>query len=114
MDIKEYQEKAKRTVNTRLTRKDQISNLCMGLAGESGEVVDYIKKCLYHSHKFDDEKLVEELGDIIWYITNIATLHGLRMTYILDKNIKKLEERYPEGFSVEKSINRKEYNQEVL
>ena len=36
MDIKEYQEKAKRTVNTRLTRKDQLSNLCMGLAGESG------------------------------------------------------------------------------
>ena len=45
----------------------------------------------------------------MWYITNLATLHGLRMSYILDENIKKLEERYPEGFSEEKSINRKEY-----
>ena len=109
MDIKEYQEKATRTVNTNLKFTEQLSNLCMGLCGETGEVVDYFKKCMYHGHKFDDEKIVEELGDIIWYITNIATLHGLQMTYILDENIKKLEERYPEGFSKEKSINRKEY-----
>ena len=45
----------------------------------------------------------------MWYLTNIATLYGIPMTYILDENIKKLEERYPEGFSEEKSINRKEY-----
>lgn len=109
MDIKEYQEKATRTVNTRLSRKDQLSNLCMGLCGESGEVVDYLKKCIYHDHKLEKEKLFEELGDIMWYLTNIATLFNLPMDNILDKNIKKLEERYPEGFSEEKSINRKEY-----
>ena len=45
----------------------------------------------------------------MWYLTNIATLYSLPMSYILDLNIKKLEERYPEGFSKEKSINRKEY-----
>ena len=109
MDIREYQEKAKRTVNTNLQDDDQLSNLCMGLCGESGEVVDYLKKYLYHGHKLEKEKLFEELGDIMWYLTNIATLFKLPMDNILDVNIKKLEERYPEGFSEEKSINRKEY-----
>ena len=110
MNIKEYQEKAKRTVNTNLQSDDQLSNLCMGLCGETGEVVDYLKKCIYHSHSFNLQKLTEELGDVMWYLSNIATLFAIPMTYILEANIKKLEERYPEGFSEEKSINRKEYN----
>lgn len=109
MDIMEYQEKAKRTVNTNLKRTEQISNLCMGLCGESGEVVDYLKKGLYHDHKLYKQELIKELGDIMWYLTNIATFFEIPMTFILDENIKKLEERYPEGFSKEKSINRKEY-----
>ena len=109
MDIKEYQEKAKRTVNTNLQCDEQVANLCMGLAGESGEVIDYLKKCLYHNHKLYKQDLIKELGDVMWYLTNIATFFKIPMSYILDENIKKLEERYPEGFSVEKSINRKEY-----
>ena len=109
MDIKEYQEKSLRTVNTRLTYKDQLSNLCMGLCGETGEVVDYIKKGMYHGHILSNNKLIEELGDIMWYISNISNYFSLPMEKILEENIKKLEERYPEGFSEEKSINRKEY-----
>ena len=109
MDIREYQEKAERTINYGLNFNEQVSNLCMGLAGETGEVIDIIKKCFYHGHKLDKEKLTEEIGDVMWYLTNIATLFILPMGNILDVNIKKLEERYPEGFSEEKSINRKEY-----
>ena len=109
MDIREYQEKAKRTLNNDLQFDEQLSNLCMGLAGESGEVVDYIKKCMYHNHKLYKQKVIEELGDMMWYLTNIASLFSLPMDNILDVNIKKLEERYPDGFSEIKSINRKDY-----
>ena len=45
----------------------------------------------------------------MWYLTNIASFYNISMSDILNENIKKLEERYPEGFSEEKSINRKEY-----
>ena len=45
----------------------------------------------------------------MWYLTNIATLMGIPLDYILGENIKKLEERYPDGFSEHDSINRKEY-----
>ena len=109
MDIKEYQLKAERTVDGTLSHKDNLCNLVFGVNGECGEVTELIKKNLYHGHILHLDKLIEELGDILWYITNIATLYGIPMTYILDENIKKLEGRYPEGFSKEKSINRKEY-----
>ena len=109
MNIMEYQVKAKRTINKDLNGKDQTLNLLIGVNGEIGEVTDLFKKCIYHGHNLCVGELVEELGDVMWYLTNIASLYGIPMTYILDENIKKLEERYPEGFSKEKSINRKEY-----
>ena len=109
MYIMDYQEKAQRTVDGTLSAKENICNLVFGLNGEAGEVTELIKKYLYHGHSLGIQKLTEELGDVMWYLTNIATFFNIPMTYILDENIKKLEERYPEGFSEEKSINRKEY-----
>ena len=109
MDIREYQEKAKRTINRELQDYDLLGDLVFGVNGEIGEVTELFKKHIYHGHSLEIKKLAEELGDVMWYLTNIATLYSLPMSYILDLNIKKLEERYPEGFSKEKSINRKEY-----
>ena len=109
MDIREYQFKAERTINTNLNSREHISNLVIGANGEIGEVTDIIKKVLYHGHKMDTEELSKEIGDVMWYLTNIATFYGLSMNKILDENIKKLEERYPDGFSEIKSITRKEY-----
>ena len=109
MNIMDYQLKAERTVDGTLSAKENLCNLTLGLNGECGEVTELIKKHLFHDHKIEQKKLIEEIGDVMWYLTNIATFFKIPMTYILDENIKKLEERYPEGFSKEKSINRKEY-----
>ena len=109
MDIMDYQVKAKRTINRDLQDDERIAELVFGVDGEIGEVTELFKKHIYHGHSLEIKKLAEELGDVIWYLTNIASLYGIPMTYILEENIKKLEERYPEGFSVEKSINRIQY-----
>ena len=66
---------------------------------EGATITRGLDKCLAIYPKNEWDKIV----------TKLATLHGLRMTYILDENIKKLEERYPDGFSENASINRKEY-----
>ena len=109
MNIMDYQIKAKRTINKSLQDDERIAELVFGVNGEIGEVTELLKKSIYHGHSLEIKKLAEEIGDVMWYLTNIATLYGIPMTYILEANIKKLEERYPEGFSEEKSINRKEY-----
>lgn len=105
MSFYDYQTKAERTTSD-LDEKDRYLNFCMGLAGESGEVVDYMKKVLWHGHELDKDKLKKELGDILWYIATIATTAEISLEDIAIANIEKLKKRYPEGFSREKSIGR--------
>ena len=106
MDIKEFQNKSTRTINHDLTTEQLISNMCMGISGETGEVIDIIKKYLYQGHELNKEHVTEELGDVMFYITNLATLLGIDMQDVLQNNVDKLLKRYPDGFDINKSVNR--------
>jgi len=109
MELDEYQAKAKRTMNrTDLSYRDLMANIALGLAGETGELVDYLKKVLFHGHKASAERIADECGDCLWYLSAIAQENGLSLEYIARKNIEKLRLRYPNGFSAEDSMNRKE------
>ena len=79
----------------------------MGLCGEAGEAIDLVKKHLAQGHVLDKERLAKELGDIAWYLAETAHVLGYSLEEILQMNIDKLQKRYPNGFSVEQSINRK-------
>jgi NTP pyrophosphatase (non-canonical NTP hydrolase) len=94
------------TLNPALSEKDIIINAAMGLCGESGEVIDIVKKWLAQGHELDREHIADELGDIAWYLAEMATVLGISLEDVMIKNIEKLKRRYPEGFSAEKSINR--------
>ncbi len=73
----------------------------LGLAGEAGEVCDYLKKVYGHGKPFDRDVLQKELGDCLWYLTVLAASHGLTLEGVAAENIRKLLTRYPKGFSVE-------------
>jgi NTP pyrophosphatase (non-canonical NTP hydrolase) len=104
MDFKEYQEQAARTDGGNLTAH------FLGLCGEAGEVVELFKKHIGHGHELNLVKLEKELGDVLWYISAIATGLGLDLDLIAQYNIDKLKTRYPDKFSAERSINRVEEN----
>ena len=104
----DYQRFAERTMNSDLTFDEKMSMLGMGLSGEAGEVTDYLKKVVYHKHPFSGETLSKELGDVLWYITNLANENGLTLVEIMQENIDKLIERYPDGFSTEDSLTRRD------
>lgn len=108
MEINEYQKLAMRTLNPEIDKKELILNASMGLCGESGEVIDLVKKHLFQGHNLDDEKLIKELGDVAWYLAEAATALNVDLSEILEKNIKKLENRFPDGFNSNRSINRGE------
>lgn len=108
MDIQEYQQISTRTMNKTLTKDQQIANMVAGIFGEGGEVADQIKKALYQGHTMDKKHLQEEIGDLMYYITNLATLYDISMCNVLEDNVNKLKKRYPNGFSVQESIARKD------
>lgn len=108
MDANEYQKLAMTTLNPALDQKDVLINSVMGLCGEAGEAIDIVKKWLAQGHELDKEALIKELGDVAWYLAEAATALDVPLNQVLEGNIEKLKKRYPQGFSVEKSIERQE------
>jgi NTP pyrophosphatase (non-canonical NTP hydrolase) len=107
MNMNEYQSFASRTAKAgNVGFKNIISDYCMGLAGESGEVVDYLKKVVHHGHELDQDKLEKELGDVLWYLSQVAKLYNIPLARIAQLNIAKLQKRFPNGFNTEDSLRR--------
>lgn len=71
-------------------------------------MADIIKKHIGHGHPLDTEKVHKELGDVLWYVAVLARRIGSTLEDVAASNVEKLRKRYPEGFSSERSINRKD------
>lgn len=108
MEGKEYQKLAMKTLNPSLTKKDMLVNGVMGLNGESGEVIDIVKKHMFQGHELDKDKIKKELGDVMWYVAEVCEALDLSLDEVMEGNIEKLAKRFKEGFTVNESINRKE------
>jgi NTP pyrophosphatase (non-canonical NTP hydrolase) len=80
----------------------------MGIAGEAGEVSDLLKKHVFHGHSVEREDVKKELGDVLWYVSQIATEFNISLEIVAEANIEKLKKRYPKGFREEDSIHREE------
>lgn len=65
MKINEYQKLAMSTLNKKLDKKDILIYSAIGLCGESGEVIDIVKKWLAQGHELDKDHLAKELGNYI-------------------------------------------------
>ena len=69
----------------------------LGLPGEVGEVLELIKKDrrpLDRRKLIDKEDLTKELGDVLWYMTRIATIYDISLSEIAETNIDKLTKRH--------------------
>ena len=69
----------------------------LGIAGESGEVSEKVKKWLRGDKELDKAELVKELGDIMWYITSLADDLGYSLQQVIDANVAKLKSRKARG-----------------
>ena len=119
----EYQKLAMRTNDGKaterlgfLTSRDEnkvvdfggLINGCLGLAGESGETLDMIKKWVFHEKELDKEHLKKEIGDVMWYVAMICESAGFDLDDVMQTNVDKLKSRYPEGFDTYLANHRKE------
>ena len=97
MLIDQYQEQAMRT-SVQQSDHLQLLNAALGLGGESGEVIDLIKKYAFHGKELDTVRIAEELGDVLWYIALTCKAIGVPMSVVAQMNIDKLQARWPQGF----------------
>lgn len=111
MRLNEYQQLARRTSSTDGPEKasyDKLINGVMGLCGEAGECIDVVKKMMFQQHELNADKLIEELGDVLWYCAELASGLGVSLEDVAQINVEKLKGRYPDGFDAERSRNRAE------
>lgn len=108
MTLNEYQELAQRTSNKALDMKGHLFNGVLGLSGEAGECADLVKKCYFQDARPIDDALIDELGDVLWYVAETAAARGVTLGEVAQRNVDKLRKRYPEGFDADRSLNREE------
>lgn len=96
MQFSEYQETSRKTALYPDLGKNFIYPT-LGLVGEAGEVAEKMKKVLRDKNGILDEptriELQKELGDVLWYLTQLAVELGMTLEQVAEKNIEKLQSR---------------------
>lgn len=101
MTFNDYAREAARTSEAPgLDESQRLLVQTLGLCGEAGEVADLVKKDAWHGKPLDNARLADELGDVLWYVADIARARGLSLDDIAHGNLVKLRRRYPDGFTV--------------
>lgn len=116
MTADEYQKQALRTEHTppfaNTTEEingralSRLLHAALGACTEVGELQDMIKKHLIYSKEFDRVNVLEECGDILWYIALALDATGFTMEQAMERNIAKLRKRFPDKFTEELAKNR--------
>ncbi|MCU0495702.1 MAG: nucleoside triphosphate pyrophosphohydrolase family protein [Chloroflexaceae bacterium] len=108
MHANDYQQAALRTATPGQEASERLLAAALGLCGEAGEFADSLKKARFQGHPLDTAHLAEELGDLLWYAALACDALNLNIAEVMEQNIAKLQRRYPEGFSSERSQQREE------
>lgn len=97
MEFNEYQQKAKETIqDSALDEKHNETVPFLGIIGEVGSVVTQLKKKLKDGESYIafKEKLKEELGDVLWYISTIASHNKIMLNEVAEQNLSKIHDRF--------------------
>jgi NTP pyrophosphatase (non-canonical NTP hydrolase) len=96
------------SIAARLSHPQSIDILhaAMGCVTEAGELMDAVKKASIYGKPVDRTNLIEEAGDMLWYLALLLDSQGITFNEVMDINIAKLKKRFPEKFTEYQSLNR--------
>jgi NTP pyrophosphatase (non-canonical NTP hydrolase) len=99
VEFSEYQRRSRRTAE--YPREAWLTYPALGLAGEAGEVAEHVKKTIRDDGGVVSEErraaLAKELGDVLWYVAQLASELGLDLEQIAHANLEKLLSRQRRG-----------------
>jgi NTP pyrophosphatase (non-canonical NTP hydrolase) len=108
VNLNEYQEKAQNTAPELSMAEDALAvrpgilhllRASMGISGEAGEITEHLKKVVFQGHELDRALLLKEVGDVLWYVADMAEAIGVPLEDIAYTNLALLHHRYGEKFS---------------
>ena len=97
MEFNSYQEEAKKTIQ-KIVTDEKLSEIVpfLGIIGEIGSVVTQLKKKIKDGDSYTafKQRLNEELGDVLWYLSTIASLNDLTLEDVASNNLEKINDRF--------------------
>lgn len=97
MTFSDYQKRATTTNTLDLTSETAAYYFALGLTGESGEVAEKLKKVIRNHNgdlsKLDIQEFKKELGDVLWYLSMLATFFEIPLEDVANTNLAKLADR---------------------
>lgn len=78
----------------------------LGIVSEAGELADQLKRHIIYEQPLDRNNVLEEIGDIEWYLAKGARCMDSNLEEVRDANIAKLQKRFPEKFTNEQAVQR--------
>lgn len=107
MNIQDFADYQARLINDLGSENSNLMHMAAGISGEAGEVLDVVKKTFAYGKPLDKAHLVEEIGDICFYISGLIGMIDSSWNEVMAMNIAKLEARYPDAkFNADHAINR--------
>lgn len=96
MNFTDYQRAALETDQAPGAGEKSLAIPLFGLAGEAGSLLTEYKKLLRDgpAYRLFDERIAEEIGDILWYLANIASKAGLDLQKVAEANLQKVRNRW--------------------
>lgn len=97
MDLDEYQDAANRTDQKPGTQEEALAFPLLGLASEVGSLLNQYKKRVRdgEAHELFSARVADELGDVLWYVSNLSKKLGFNLNDIAARNLKRTRERWP-------------------
>ena len=86
----------------------ELLHAAIGLAGEAGELLDTVRKHVFDGQPLDRENVIEELGDLEFYMMAAMMNIGVLRPHLQELNMAKLSKRYEGGYSDEQAQERKD------
>lgn len=105
MTFKDFSESTKRTMVDLKDSDKNIYHALFGMQTELGEITDLYKKKLAYNKHFSKEQLMDEVGDLLFYISEFLRFTNLDIETILQKNSDKLKVRFPEKFEEARAVS---------
>lgn len=99
MNLKDYQFRAYTAIQPHTDEKDEVMNWVVGLSEEVGEIMNHIKHQYWGNEPINKLEIAKEMGDVLWYLSALATVWKLDLGTVAELNVSKLEHRFGGRFT---------------
>lgn len=91
MEFNDYQQAANRTL---LGSEQVLTNCALGLSSEAGQVINLVQQYTFQNHELNKDELTKEMGDVLWYLSQVAQWADISFDDVAKDNIDRLSKRY--------------------